>query len=257
MMNRFSILAILVVGIFLLSGCTSQSPNAPPVQNQTNTTPPTSQPDNTPTPPILPSSGTMSVSVSPEAPVAGDTVTVTAALLPQYDYPGWQNNTTYSIWIRQFGNWKTVDCTDSPCMATYESVSTGNFEYQIRRTDSTGNVTTDGAFSLTVQPSVINGDTLGPKTVLFFEPGHPYVGTKVTITASVNDVSSVDKAEIYLDGAIIKTCDVNVKILQCITTASDIPVGEHILYAVSYDTFGNTTKTDEQSLVIYANTPSS
>lgn len=252
MMNRFAILAILVLTIFML-GCVNQPTQNTiqnPVQNNTGNT--STQPDTTPTPPLLPQTGTMVPSISPENPVSGDDITITATLLSEYDVPGWQNNTAYSIWIRQFGNWVVTDCPDSPCVATWENVSTGNFEYQIRRTDNAGNVTTDGAYSIVIESGVKTGDTLGPKVVIFHEPENPNADSTITITASVEDISSLEKVEVTLDDVVVKTCPQKVKISQCIATvdASDLDLGTHIYSAYAVDTFGNSTQSLDQNFTV-------
>lgn len=250
MANRFLPTAILLISVILFLGCTSSPANNTTTNTNTtgNDTQTTTQTPNTPTSAIPVISGTMSVAVSPEVPVAGDDITFTGTLLSQYTPVTWTNENTYSIWIRQFGNWQITECTTFPCSATWETASTGNLEYQVHRKDSTGKEFTDGAYTLTIEPGIKTGDTLGPKVVVFHDPASPSPGGSVTITASVEDVSSLQKVEVWFDGEIVKTCPQKVKISQCIANVTNLVAGAHTYSALAVDTYGNTTHAADQTL---------
>jgi hypothetical protein len=193
------------------------------------------------------------VSISPEAPEAGNDVTVTAALNPEYAYAGWENDFSFEIGIRQFGNWETQSCSSSPCSLATENVSSGELEYRVVRFASENGQTTqhvDGLYSVTVESSVQTGDTLGPKVVVFFSPAKPKAGQSVSITASVEDISGLEKVEIYVNGELKKTCPQKVKISQCQVSVPNLVGGLYTYYAIASDVYGNTTDSGEKKFTV-------
>ena len=243
-------IALVVVGVgllFLLSSSTPAPVAEVPVVPVAPTVPTT---PTVPTSPTLPSN-LYTLSISPESPKAGDDVTVTAVVKSGYE--DMSGVFPFELGARQFGNWQTQSCEDSPCTLTLTSVSTGNLEYRaIRFVDEGGSLQQllDGQYSTTVQSTGQTGDTLGPKVVVFFEPAKPKDGVDVEVTASVEDISSVTKVEIYVDDVLRKTCPQKVKIALCKVTVSDLEVGSHTFYAKAWDTYNNLTTSAEDTFVV-------
>lgn len=242
------IVVVAVLGLMMFSG---NAPNNQGVQNQnTNELPPAPEP-------IIPQeelpTNAIGVELSPVAPVAGNDVTFTATLKPEFVYANWQDDFSFEIWVRQFGNWSTHSCYSSPCSYTYNTVSTGTIEYEIKRlqkTDEGIETVTDGSYSLDIPASVATGDTLPPKIVVSHDPANPKLNGKVTITASVEDISGLDQVEVYLDDALVKTCPQNVKISHCAYDSTSLSVGEHSYYAKATDVKGNTGSTTPATFVV-------
>lgn len=245
-------IALAVVGVGLL--ILLSSPSTAPVTNvPTAPVAPTAPVTPTvPTSPTLPSN-LYALSISPESPMAGDDVTLTAVVKSGYEdlsgvFP-------FELGYRQFGNWQTVTCEDSPCTIKASSVSTGNFEYRaIRFVEENGSLQEllDGQYSTTVISTGQTGDTIGPKVVVFFDPAKPKDGDDVSVTASVEDLSSVTKVEVYVDDVLVKTCPQKVKIALCKATVSDLEVGVHTYYAKAWDSYNNLTTAAEDTFVVEA-----
>lgn len=241
-------IAVVIVGLFVLlsSPAPAPIPEVPvvPVAPSVPSTPVVE------VAPTLPSNLYL-LSISPESPKAGEDVTVSAVVKSGYE--GMPGVFPFELGYRQFGNWQTVSCDDSPCAITAPSVSTGTFEYRaIRFVDELGSLQQylDGQYTATVISTGQTGDTLGPKVVTFFAPAKPKVGDDVDVTASVEDISSVQKVEVYVNDVLEKTCPQKVKIALCKATMSDLVAGTYTFYAKAWDAFGNLTTSLEDTFVV-------
>jgi hypothetical protein len=103
-----------------------------------------------------------------------------------------------------------------------------------------------------VVSTVQTGDTIGPKVVVFFDPANPKSGDDVSVTASVEDLSSVTKVEVYVDDVLRKTCPQKVKIALCKVAVSDLEVGVHTFYAKAWDSYNNLTVASEGTFAVEA-----
>ncbi|MEK6970887.1 MAG: hypothetical protein AABW68_04340 [archaeon] len=245
-------IALLVVGIALIVLFSTSTPAPVPVSNPVVPLPPASA---VPTPPadaapILPSDLYV-LSLSPGSPLAGNDVTLTGMVKSGYEnVPG---VFPFELGARQFGNWQTVSCDASPCTLVISSVSTGTLEYRaIRFVEEGGSLIEflDGQYSVDVASTGTTGDTLGPKVVVFFDPAKPKAGGDVEVTSSVEDISSLDKVEIYVNGTLEKTCPQKVKIAHCKVILEDLDAGTYTYYSKAWDSFGNLTTSPESSFVV-------
>jgi hypothetical protein len=240
---------IVAVGLVVLLSSNPAAPPAPvvPVVPTTPSVPTVPEVDVSPTLP----SDLYTLSISPGSPTAGEDVVVQGVVKSGFEdvagvFP-------FELGYRQFGNWQTVTCEDSPCTITATSVSTGTLEYRaIRFVDEGGSLQQilDGQYSVSVSPTGQTGDTIGPKLVTFFAPAKPKVGDDVDVTASVEDLSSVQKVEVYVNNVLEKTCPQKVKIALCVATMEDLEAGAYTFYAKAWDTFGNLTTSATDTFVV-------
>ncbi len=213
---------------------------------------PSIQTENQPNPPKPPSSSGSSTSssdveyftveTSPTDPTAGNNVTFSVSLAPEFATPDWSSEFWFEIWVRQFGNWKIKQCYDSPCSFTWEKAAVGKLEYVVKRFTQNGDQSaqpSSGAYVLDVETTLPSVDTLPPKIVLSHQPQTVLVGNAITINAQSSDESSVEKVELYLDDVLVKTCEQKVKISNCFYSTSQLQVGAHSYYATALDSVGN------------------
>lgn len=207
-------------------------------------------------PPVVPpvySDTLFTLTVSPPEPKAGDNVTITATLNPIVAATDWKKNFTFEIWARQFGNWKIKSCYENPCAYTYAQASQGTLEYLVKRLAIGGDIVSEpasGAYAVNITTAVQTGDTIAPSIVVFHDPEYPRVGNTVSISASVNDISSVNGVQVYVDDQLVKTCPQKVKIAQCVHTTTSLPAGVHTYYAASTDTYGNAGTSEKADFTV-------
>lgn len=235
------VLIVVVVGAFALNMSStpltnSLSPYTPPVSASNN------ESTSTPVIPAALPSDLVDVAVSDSSPLAGDEVTFTATVKSAYS--DWEKLFAFEIWVRQFGNWQKTNCYSSPCVYTLNDASLGTIEYKIVRTAKDGSVSDEGSDYLEVASTVQTGDTIGPQVTLSHTPQNPKAGQSVTIVALVNDISSLEGVQLFLNGGVIKTCSQNLKILTCQETVSNLVEGTYSYYATATDSKGNTTQTE-------------
>ncbi|MEK6821158.1 MAG: hypothetical protein AABY11_02035 [archaeon] len=251
----FGAILVLTLGFFWWSGNASiASPLVPGDSMMEDKTPETNNGDTLVNPgfPSLPVS-LFSFAVSPGSPRAGEDVTITAtANASAYEF---LNNPAFSfeVGVRQFGNWKTVACSGSPCSVTWENVSTGTLEYRVVRhhpSDTGTHPITEGPFPITVVSTAASGDTLGPKASITHEPFYPPSGGSVLLTALVEDISSVKLVEIWVDTTLEESCTQVVKVSQCATTVSNLEVGDHNYHVKAWDTKDNYTETPSLTFTV-------
>ncbi len=192
------------------------------------------------------------VSVSPLAPLAGNDLTITAVIRPEYLFD-WDQRFSFELWVRQFGNWQKTSCFESSCTSVLSAASLGTVEYKVVRTSKDGTITDEGSSYVEVASTVQTGDTKGPTVTVSHSPQNPKVGQSVTIAALINDYSPLERVDIFNGGEIIKTCIQKVKIMTCQVVLSDAPAGSSEYYIVATDSFGNTTQTTEQSYSVALN----
>ncbi len=232
--------AVLVVGVLLFLVLNSgTAPNAG-TNTGSNTDTGTNTGDNslvhtTPLPDTV-----VGFTITPATPKAGEDVTFTTSVLSEYILD-WQNKFLFELWVRQFGNWQKTSCYSSPCTYVYKDASQGTLEYKIVRTATNGSVSEEGSYYLDVASTSQTGDTLGPKVTVFHSPQNPKAGQTVSIQALVNDISGIERVELYANGEIIKTCPQQVKISQCQASISNLVVGQGTYYAYAVDIYGNET----------------
>ncbi len=237
---------LLFIGL-VLSGCVQ---SAAPVTNQT-----TNNDDSvvtTPNPNETLPENVIEITVSPAAPKAGDNVAFSAAVMSPYEL-NWEQQFSFELWVRQFGNWAKTSCYESPCNYVLDAASQGTVEYKIVRTSKSGVVTEEGSYYLDVVSTTQTGDTLGPTVTVSHSPQNPKVGQEVTIIALVNDISSLNGVELYNAGAVLKSCAQKVKIMTCQATVTVTEQGTFEYYVVAEDTFGNTTQTTPQTYSVALN----
>lgn len=245
------VIAVVVVGLLVVF---TGQPVAPVAQN-TNTIPETpTVPTTSPTAdnPSLPSTFFI-LTLSSEHPVAGQELSVIATVKPGFEetpgiYP-------FELGARQFGNWQTKQCYDSPCTLSLPPVSQGNFEYRAIRYSTASGTTTevlDGQYSTTVESTTKIGDTIAPKISVSVEPATPKKGNSVTLKAFVQDISGLDKVEVYVNDVLVKTCPDDVKIATCITVVSNVDTGDYNYSVKAWDTYGNLGELKDQSFTVAA-----
>ncbi len=223
-----------------------------PAANNNVVAPPAA--NNTVLPPVvapLPDKVT-DVSVSPLAPLAGNDITITAVIRPEYLFD-WEQKFSFELWVRQFGNWQKTSCFESPCTFVLKAASLGTVEYKVVRTAEDGTITDEGSTYVEVASTVQTGDTKGPTVTVSHSPQNPKAGQSVTIAALINDYSPLERVDIYNGGEIIKTCPQKVKIMTCQAVISNAPVGASEYYVIAIDSYGNTTQTTAQSYSVALN----
>lgn len=236
---------LLFLGL-ILSGCVQ---SAAPVTNQSSNN---GSVVTTPSPNETLPENVIAITVSPAAPKAGDNVAFSASVMDLYAL-NWESQFSYELWVRQFGNWAKTSCYESPCNYVLTAASQGTIEYKIVRTSKSGVVTEEGSYYLDVASTTQTGDTLGPTVTVSHSPQNPKVGQVVTITALVNDISSLNGVELYNAGAVLKSCAQKVKIMTCLATVTPSEAGVFEYYVVAKDTYGNTTQTTPLTYSVAAN----
>ena len=193
------------------------------------------------------------VSVDPEKPHAGESVTIRASLKKGFDVPNWSEQLWFEIWIRQFGNWKIKSCYVSPCSLVWETASAGTFEYVIKHYTSSRDVSqqpAQGMYLVDVESTLPSGDTVPPKIVLSHSPQYGWVGQPITLSSLVSDDSGVKNVTLYVDEVPVKNCSQTVKISNCFVSLSTLSAGSHTFWATAMDTRGNENQSAKQYFVV-------
>ncbi len=180
-MRRFIIALVFVFGLFFLGAMNYHTAaRMSPVGEYTNHY-------------IADSQGpTLTLSIDPEEPRAGDEPTVTITAIDEDGV----NTVILSYWTSDSGSWtnKTTTSADSVTFtATLPITDEGtNVTYKAYANDSLGNWATSSVYSYITE----RFDQEGPVITLWYSPDEPDPGDEIMVYAAVGDPSDV--AEVYL-----------------------------------------------------------
>ncbi len=238
----------LVVIVAALGVLVVYAPTTPPADNALDNLPSVTEDNSLTHGATLPA--TVGVfTVTPAQPKAGENISFSVEIKDPYATT-WQDLFSFELWVRQFGNWQKTSCYDSPCVYTLNDASQGDVEYKIVRTANDGSVSEEESYFVKVESTITTGDTLGPKVTVYHTPQNPKESQSVSIVVLANDISGLERVDIYHNGEILRTCPQKVKISQCQAAVSSLEVGQHTYYAYAIDSFGNETTTAELTFTV-------
>lgn len=183
---------------------------------------------------------------SPASPIMGQTVLIHAGATADYllastkIYLDGVDVLTCDFTGRGFAS---ADC---PFETT--TLSIGSHTYYATTTDSSNNTTRDpimGTMSLTVAPAPTSNANPPAFSYMRNWPSSPIVGQSASIGAVATDDYLLANTKLYLDGVNVQTCDFSgrgFRSADCSFSTTTLSVGDHTYYAVTANSFGNTTR---------------